>query len=242
MTKILLIEDDLRLAELTREYLTKHGFTVVIETHGNRALAAFEEFRPDLLLLDLNLPGKDGVSLCREIRELFLGPIIMMTARDTSLDQVIGLESGADDYITKPVDPMVLLARIRANMRSRSSASADDHQIKASATAAEGGAEVNVGELTIKLGSREVRLNNEEIFLTNLEFEILRCLATKAGQIVDRDQLHEEARGFEYDGLSRVIDTRISALRKKLDDDQEHPRRIKTVWGKGYLLSLDGWS
>ena len=227
--KILLIEDDRRLAERTAEYLEANGFSVEFEGNGRQAISKFRMMQPDLVLLDLQLPGMDGVEICRALRQEFNGPIIMLTARDTNLDQVLGLEAGADDYITKPADPMMLLARIRAQLR------------RAAPVDKDAPSEIIIGGLVINTQAREAHLNGEYQLLTSLEFSLLCILAENAGKVIDREQLHMQARGIDYDGLDRTVDVRISRLRKKLGDLADPPRRIKTIWGKGYLLVPDAW-
>ena len=230
-TDILLVEDDKRLAALTAEYFAQNDLNVVIEGRGDRATARFRELAPRVVLLDLNLPGTDGLTICRELREIFDGPILIFTARDSDIDQVIGLEAGADDYVSKPVDPMVLLARTRALLRR-----AGDAQ-----PSAERDANVALGGLRISNNAREVWLNGEPVDLTTQEFDLLYLLARKAGRIQSREDLFRATRGIEYDGMDRSIDGRISKLRRKLGDDAHNPTRIKTVWGKGYLLVPDAW-
>jgi DNA-binding response OmpR family regulator len=228
---ILLVEDDRRLAELTAEYFEQNGLSVVIEERGDRALAQFAKVRPRVVLLDLMLPGLDGLTICRELRETFNGPILIFTARDSDIDQVIGLEAGADDYVAKPVDPMVLLARTRALLRR-----VED----ASAPAAHGG-DITLGTLRISPSAQEVRLDKKLVPLTTHEFELLLFLARRAGSVLSRDDLFHHLRGIDYNGMDRSIDGRISKLRRKLGDDAHEPVRIKTVWGKGYLLVPDAW-
>jgi DNA-binding response OmpR family regulator len=228
---ILLVEDDRRLAELTAEYFEQNGLSVVIEERGDRALAQFAKVRPRVVLLDLMLPGLDGLTICRELRETFNGPILIFTARDSDIDQVIGLEAGADDYVAKPVDPMVLLARTRALLRR-----VED----ASAPAAHGG-DITLGTLRISPSAQEVRLDKKLVPLTTHEFELLLLLARRAGSVLSRDDLFHHLRGIDYNGMDRSIDGRISKLRRKLGDDAHEPVRIKTVWGKGYLLVPDAW-
>jgi two-component system response regulator RstA len=229
---VLLIEDDTRLAELTATYLEQNGLRVAIEERGDRAMERFGREKPRLVLLDLLLPGKDGLSICRELRRVHDVPILILTARDTDLDHVIGLEAGADDYVMKPVDPMVLLARVRALMRraERGSASAADRK-----------PDILLGALRISETSREVWLHGQPVSLTTQEFELLSLLAHRAGELVSRDEVFRTMRGIDYDGLDRSIDGRVSKLRRKLGDDAAAPARIKTVWGKGYLLVPDAW-
>ena len=225
---ILLIEDDLRLAGLTAEYFEQNGLSVATETRGDRALARFRESQPRAVLLDLMLPGKGGLDVCRELRQVFDGPILIFTARDSDIDQVIGLEAGADDYVAKPCDPMVLLARTRALLRRFDKAPANRETIS----------DIEIGSLRISTASQQVWLAGEPAELTTQEFELL---ARQAGQVLSRKEIFRALRGIEYDGLDRSIDGRISKLRRKLGDSATHPTRIKTVWGKGYLLAPDAW-
>jgi len=228
---ILLIEDDARLAELTATYLAQNGLRVSIEARGDRALERFVQERPRLVLLDLLLPGKDGLAICRELRRVNEVPILILTARDTDFDHVIGLEAGADDYVMKPVDPMVLLARVRALLR----------RAGRGGLASERRADLQLGALRISETSREVWLHGRAVTLTTQEFELLSLLARRAGELVSRDEVFRSVRGIDYDGLDRSIDGRVSKLRRKLGDDAAAPTRIKTVWGKGYLLVPDAW-
>jgi DNA-binding response OmpR family regulator len=228
---ILLIEDDRRLAELTAEYFEQNGLTVAIESRGDRAIAQFSNVKPRVVLLDLMLPGMDGLTICRELRQTFSGPILIFTARDSDIDQVIGLEAGADDYVTKPVDPMVLLARTRALLRRLETAQQPATQ----------GNDIVLGSLRISRSAQEVSLDDEPVQLTTHEFELLLLLARHAGAVLSRDDIFHHLRGIDYDGTDRSIDGRISKLRKKLGDSATEPARIKTVWGKGYLLVPDAW-
>jgi len=228
---ILLVEDDHRLAELTATYLAQNGLRVAIEARGDTALERFAKVRPSMVLLDLMLPGMDGLIVCRELRKLGNIPILIFTARDTDLNQVIGLEAGADDYVTKPVDPIVLLARVRALLRRAASGAVVDGRSR----------DIELGGLRISESSREVWLHDKPIDLTTQEFELLTLLAKRAGQLVDRAEVFRVMRGIDYNGLDRSIDVRISKLRRKLGDDADAPARIKTVWGKGYLLVPGAW-
>lgn len=228
---ILLVEDDSRLAKLTSTYLERNGLSVVVESRGDAAIARFHKVRPRLVLLDLMLPGTDGLTICRELRTIFDGPILIFTAKDADIDQVIGLEAGADDYVAKPADPMILLARARALLR-RADKQAD---------AANKPRDVVLGGLRVSEASQQVWLDQREIRLTTQEFELLSVLARHAGTILSREELFRQTRGIDYNGLDRSIDGRISKLRKKLNDDALSPSRIKTVWGKGYLLVPDAW-
>lgn len=225
LPRVLIVEDDERLASLTQEYLIRNGLEVGVEMDGNRAIRRIIEDQPDMVVLDLMLPGADGLSVCREVRaQGFQQPILMLTARTEDMDQVLGLEMGADDYVAKPVQPRVLLARIRALMR-RSDKTMDDLPQR-----------LDFGELIIDNGARAVILNGETIEFTSAEYDLLWLLASNAGRILSREDIFERLRGIEYDGQDRSIDVRISRIRPKIGDDPENPRRIKTVRSKGYLF------
>jgi DNA-binding response OmpR family regulator len=228
---ILLVEDDPRLADLTGRYFRQNGLSVAVESRGDNAISRVQQERPRVVVLDWMLPGKDGLTICRELRQFFGGPILMFTARESDIDQVIGLEAGADDYVTKPVEPIVLLARTRALLRRL------DSQPDPPAS----GGDIALGQLKISESSHRVWLAGEETALTTQEFELLLVLARSAGTILTRDDLFRITRGIDYNGLDRSIDGRISRLRKKLKDNPLSPARIRTVWGKGYLLVQDAW-
>lgn len=231
--RILLVEDDERLAELTAEYLRKNDFVVAIEPRGDTAEARILAEQPDLVILDVMLPGKDGFEVCRAVRSRYPGVILMLTARDEDFDQILGLELGADDYIAKPVQPRLLLARIRALLRRFAPPVAE---------AVGDGQELVFGGFRISQGTRTAQLGMEDIDLTTAEFDLLWLLALHAGTILSRDDLLQKLRGIGFDGLDRSIDARISRLRKKLGDDPDNPTRIKTVRGKGYLFSKHDWN
>ena len=212
-------------------YLEKQNYKVIIETSGDRIVEAVREIEPDALILDVNLPGKDGFEVCREIRGFFDDPIIMLTARDEDIDQIIGLELGADDYIVKPAEPRLIHARLKAVLR-RGDTQGNYHARQD---------QVSYGSFTIDKSTRSVKLGKDEIILTTSDFDLLWLLASNAGKIVSRDDIQKNLRGIEHDGLDRSIDMKISRLRKRLLDDTETPNRIKTVRGKGYLFNTSGW-
>lgn len=227
--RILIVEDDERLATLTQDYLRRNGLDVAIETDGTRAIRRIIGEQPDLVLLDVMLPGSDGLTVCREVRSHYSQPILMLTARTEDMDQVLGLEMGADDYVAKPAQPRVLLARIRALLRrSETAPSVDSPQ------------RLEFGDLVIDNGGRSVTLNDELVDFTSAEYDLLWLLASNSGRILSREDIFERLRGIEYDGQDRSIDVRISRIRPKIGDDPENPKRIKTVRSKGYLFVKEG--
>jgi DNA-binding response OmpR family regulator len=226
---ILLVEDDRRLAELVKDYLMTHDFIVYIEDNGNRVLRRTQNVNPGMIILDIMLPGKDGLSVCQELRPQYKGPILMLTARDSDIDQVLGLEYGADDYVIKPVEPRVLLARVRALLRRYYQ---QDNQVQGP---------LRFEALEIHPNARKILLAGEEIHLSSHEFDLLLALANQPNQVLSREFLFNHIYNREYDGLDRSIDVRISQLRKKLNDNPDQPTRIKTIWGRGYLLVADAW-
>jgi DNA-binding response OmpR family regulator len=230
--KILLVEDDIRLSALIQEYLQKQAMHVSIEHRGDLACNRIITESPDLVILDLMLPGMDGLEVCRTVRPQYAGPIMMLTARDEDIDQVVGLEIGGDDYVTKPVQPRVLLARIRALMRRFSNAGSTQQVEKG---------EYSYGCFKISANAREAWLHDEVLNLTTNDFDLLWLLASNPGKIFTRDAILESLRGIDYDGVDRSVDIRISRIRKKLGDDTSHPLRIKTIRGKGYLFVTEAW-
>ncbi len=237
MTNILLIEDDERLVDMMQRYLQKNEFTVEIETRGDRAVERILKNVPDLIVLDLMLPGLTGLEICRQIRPKYSNPIIMLTAMGEDIDQVVGLELGADDYIPKPIKPRLLLARIRAALRS----------VAPDTTLSLKHSELNItqskltfGKLEICKSSYEVHVNNELVKMSNMEFELLWLLANNAGTILSRDDILSSLRGIGYDGMNRFTDVTISRLRKKISSNNKSTNIIKTIHRKGYLFSVDG--
>jgi len=226
--KILLIDDDIELTALISQFLSANGFSVAVEHYGDKAKQSIKDYQPDLIVLDLMLPGLDGLTICKDIRHSFLGAIIMLTALDDDIDEVTGLEVGADDYLCKPIKPRVLLAHIRAQLRRQTTLTQSSQQdIR----------QVSSGELVIDARKRIVTYHQKEISLSSAEFDLLWVLSLSAGTIVSRDQLHLDIFRIEFDGYDRSIDLRISRLRKKLGDDPKDPQIIKTIRNKGYLLA-----
>ncbi len=225
---VLIIEDDERLAELTRDYLEANGFRVTLEGDGANGVESIVALEPDIVILDLMLPGEDGLSICRRVRPQYAGPILMLTARTDDMDQVLGLEMGADDYVPKPVQPRVLLARMRALMRRSDPAESNS-----------GAARLTFGDLVIDSATREAWLNDERVDLTSAEFDLLWLLADNAGRVLTREEIFSSLRGIKYDGQDRSIDVRVSRIRPKIGDDPNQPHRIKTVRSKGYLFVKD---
>ncbi len=224
---VLLVEDDLRLASLTREYLEGHGVAVVHVSDGRRGQDEALSGRYDAVLLDLMLPGKDGLEVCREVRSRSDVPVIVLTARGEEADRVMGLELGADDYLAKPFSPRELLARIRAVVRRAKGKAGPARDV------------VKVGGLFVDPAARRVTLDGREVALTGYEFALLHALARRAGRVLGREQLMELAKGSPDDAFDRSIDVHVSRLRQKLGDDPRRPKLIKTVRGAGYLLAGD---
>jgi len=234
--RILLVEDDMRLSELIRDYLVQYGYTILAEFRGDTGMKRIVSENPDLVILDLMLPGMDGLDVCRCVRSSYSGPILMLTAREDDMDEVAGLEIGADDYIKKPVEPRVLLAHIRALLR-RYGKSPTDGESTDDGPAVD---ELVFDSLVINRSSQRVTLYGRSVDLTTAEFALLWFLASNSGRVLDRETIFKAIRGIPYDGLDRSVDIIISRLRKKLGDDAAKPWRIKTVWGQGYLFVKDG--
>lgn len=225
--RVMIVEDDERLATLTSDYLTANGLTVTVVSNGNEAIRRIPAEQPDLVVLDLMLPGADGLTVCREVRRHFRNPILMLTARTDDMDQILGLEMGADDYVAKPVKPRLLLARVRALLR-RIEPDTDSPPSR-----------LEFGNLVIDNSAREVILDGQSVEMTSAEYDLLWLLASHAGTVLSRETIFERLRGIQYDGQDRSIDVRISRIRPKVGDDPDNPRRIKTVRSKGYLFVAD---
>ncbi len=231
-TKLLLVEDDKRLSQLIAEFLVQNEFDVKCLYDSYQVTQMVASFKPDVVVLDIMLPGEDGLSLCKKLRQTFSGPLLFLTAKSSDFDQVLGLELGADDYVIKPVEPRVLLARIHALMRRSNPVQQEEQQAQR---------HLVFGTLSIDKDCRQVTLANESIPLTSHEFDMLWKLAVNASTLVERSTLYTELIGREYDGLDRSADVRISRLRKKLKDNPKNPFRIKTIWGKGFFFVPDAW-
>ncbi|STQ90801.1 response regulator [Iodobacter fluviatilis] len=227
MFRLMLVEDDTKLAALIQEYLSSYEFKVEIIGRGDTALAHYKATLPDIIVLDLMLPGLDGMVVCRQIREISSVPILILTAREDMFDEVSGLEQGADDYVNKPIQPRILLARLRALLRRGAGKQSNSN------------APLNFGDLEISKTDRSVRWKNENASLSNSEFKLLLLLAESAGRVLSRDDILKSMRGIEFDGMDRSIDNSISRLRRKFNDHDSE--KIKTVWGEGYLFSPSAW-
>lgn len=232
MTKIqlILVEDDPRLSKLISTFLRSEGFLVELIERGDVAIKHIVAEQPDLVILDMMLPGVDGLEVCQQVRPNYANPIIMITANDDELTEISALNFGVDDFIAKPLRPHVLLARIHANLR-RANASISVTEISSDI--------VNVQDVVMDIGNRIVTCQNLTIELSDAEFDLLKALLENAGQLISRDSLFKSVRGVDYDGADRSIDMRISTLRKKLNDTRPPHRYIKAVRGKGYLFMTD---
>lgn len=224
MATILIVEDEPELVKVLRSYLEQAGFTVFSSGRGDTGLAAWEQRQPDLVILDLNLPGMDGLDVARAIRRKSSTPILMLTARVEEADQLVGLELGADDYMTKPFSPRLVVARVRALLRR-------------SAPAPQSATILRAADLEIDLGAHTVHRAGEPVDLTPTEFSLLATLAEQPGRVFSRLQLLEAAQGNAYEGYERSVDAHIKNLRAKLEPDTRHPLYIETVFGVGYRFA-----
>jgi DNA-binding response OmpR family regulator len=229
---IMLVEDDMSLAEWFSDYLTEHGYLVTLVNRGDVAVELIKTDNPDLVVLDIMLPVKDGFDVCREVRGFYHGPILMMTARDQEMDEVLGLELGADDYVTKPIKPRAMLSRVKALLRRVNNQEQSSPESENC---------IQFGQFHLDANSRTTLLNGYKVPISSNEFDVLWYLAQSAGQVVNRNELVKAIRGIDYDGFDRSMDIIVSRLRKKLGDDANNPFRIKTIWGQGYLFVTDAW-
>lgn len=221
--RVLVVDDDAKTVELVKLYLNRDGYRVIAAYNGVDALRLARESHPDLIVLDVMLPGIDGLEVCRTLRAESDVPIIMLTARTTDGDKLTGLGLGADDYMTKPFSPRELAARVRAVLRRLPGERGPD--------------EIKRGKLTINFNRHEAYLDTRFLDLTSVEFKLLGVLARESGRVFSRAQLIEKAFGYDYEGFDRTIDVHILNLRRKMESDPRNPRYIKTVYGSGYKLS-----
>lgn len=217
--RVLVVDDDASLAEMLTIVLRQEGFDSRVCARGDHALGAFREFRPDLVLLDLMLPGRDGIDVCKEIRAESGVPIVMLTAKGDTIDVVLGLESGADDYVVKPFKPKELVARIRARVRRLDVPAPES---------------LAIGDLVIDVAGHSVMRGDEPISLTPLEFDLLVCLARKPWQVFSREMLLEEVWGYRHSSDTRLVNVHVQRLRSKIEHDPERPEFIRTIRGVGY--------
>ena len=223
MTKIFVVDDEKKIVEIVKAYLEREGYEVSAAYDGRAALEAVKRMPPDLVVLDLMLPQISGWDVCRALRADSNIPIIMLTARDDVTDKIVGLELGADDYMTKPFDPKELVSRVKAVLR-RSAANRVPKAV------------LKVADLTIDLDKRDVRRSGESIELTPMEFDLLATLAQNPGRVFSRMQLLDKVQGVAYEGYERTIDSHIKNLRKKIEPDVSQPRYVITVHGVGYKV------
>ena len=221
--KILVVDDEKRIVEIVKAYLERDGYQVAVAYDGKAALDLAQKEHPDLVVLDLMLPEISGWDVCRTLRKESDVPIIMLTARDDTTDKIVGLELGADDYVTKPFDPKELVSRVRAVLRRYEGKAVSSNVI-------------NVGDLAIDVDRRMVRRGDTNIDLTSTEFDLLRVLAEGPGRVYTRMQLLDKTQGEAYEGYERTIDSHIKNLRKKIEPDPNHPKYVLTVHGAGYKL------
>ena len=217
--RVLVVDDDTALSEMLTIVLENEGFEPIVCSTGDRALAAFHEYKPDIILLDLMLPGIGGIDVCRAIRAESGVPIVMLTAKSDTVDIVLGLESGADDYVVKPFKPKELIARIRARMRQFEEAPPET---------------LTIGDLSIDVAGHRVTRADEELSLTPLEFDLLLCLARKPWQVFTREVLLEQVWGYRHAADTRLVNVHVQRLRSKIEHDPEHPQIVLTVRGVGY--------
>lgn len=226
---ILVVDDEKPIADILQFNLKKEGFTVYCAYDGEEALEKVEEVQPDLMLLDIMLPKRDGMEVCREIRKKYDFPIIMLTAKDSEIDKVLGLELGADDYVTKPFGTRELIARVKANLRRHMKIAAEEEEKIESN-------DVMVGQLVIQPDAYIVQKRGEAIELTHREFELIHYLAKHIGQVMTREHLLQTVWGYDYFGDVRTVDVTVRRLREKIEDTPSHPEWIVTRRGVGYYL------
>ena len=225
--KILLVDDELQIVKVLKAYLEQSGFLVVTAADGKAALAIYQREKPDFVILDLNLPGMDGLDVCRTVRQQSNIPILMLTARVEEADKLVGLELGADDYVAKPFSPREVVARVRTIFRR-----ADGEPVQATT--------IRVGGLQINLDEHTVMVSNQQVNLTPTEFDILVVLARQPRRVFTRMQIMDQAQGNAFEGYERTIDAHIKNIRLKLEPNPRKPTYIHTVFGVGYKLDVNG--
>ncbi|CAD2072365.1 response regulator YycF [Phocicoccus pinnipedialis] len=228
--KIVVVDDEKPIADILQFNLEKEGYDVLTANDGDEALELILKEVPDLVLLDIMLPGKDGMEICREVRKVYDMPIIMLTAKDDEIDKVLGLELGADDYVTKPFSTRELIARVKANLRRK--APVEDTKVEDENT-------ITLREIEINLDAYSVKKDGEEVDLTQREFELLIYLAKHPTQVMTREHLLETVWGYDYFGDVRTVDVTVRRLREKIETDSSHPEYIMTRRGVGYFIKGD---
>ncbi|KZU37913.1 response regulator YycF [Lactiplantibacillus plantarum] len=229
MKKILVVDDEKPISDIMKFNLTKEGYEVHVAADGEEALQKVDEVHPDLILLDLMLPKMDGLEVARQVRKNYDMPIIMVTAKDSELDKVLGLELGADDYVTKPFSNRELVARVKANLRRQGAPSAQPAEV-------EENSDIEIGDLMIHPEAYMVSKRGENIELTHREFELLHYLAQHIGQVMTREHLLQTVWGYDYFGDVRTVDVTVRRLREKVEDNPSHPKWLVTRRGVGYYL------
>lgn len=227
MKKILVVDDEKPISDIVKFNLTKEGYEVYTAYDGEEALEKVKEVEPDLILLDLMLPKMDGLEVAREVRKNYDMPIIMVTAKDSEIDKVLGLELGADDYVTKPFSNRELVARVKANLRRGQGAQKAPEEVNT---------ELHIGDLTIHPDAYMVTKHGETVELTHREFELLHYLAKHLGQVMTREHLLQTVWGYDYFGDVRTVDVTVRRLREKIEDNPSHPNYLVTRRGVGYYL------
>jgi DNA-binding response OmpR family regulator len=221
---VFIVDDDVKITKLLKSYFDREGFVTYLAHEGSDAVQAIREKKPDIVILDLMLPGMDGWEICRKLRKESDVPIVMLTARDEETDRVIGLEMGADDYVAKPFSPREVVARAKAILRRAQKAVVKTEPIRE-------------GDLLIDVERHLVKKGNAVLDLTPTEFKILELLATNAGRVFSRLQIVERVQGYAFDGYDRTVDVHMKNLRRKVEDDPKEPRYILTVYGIGYRFA-----
>ena len=228
LEKILIVDDDKALCDLIKRYLTENGYITLTANDGGEMYQQLEQVTPDLIIMDLMLPGDDGLTLAKEIRSKGNTPIIILSARGDEVDRIVGLEVGADDYLPKPFNPRELLARIRSVLRRTHTNQAQESNDTE---------EIVFGDFRVQPQSRQLFINNEEVVLTSGEFTLLEVFVSNPNRLLNRDSLLQLLKGYEHQPYDRSIDVRITRLRKKIEPDPSKPTYIRTIWGEGYMFN-----